>query len=97
VLFWPRGVRQTSTDSELLSLHVFARCLFFDSHIGAHPVSSVGEHSIRQLSGARLHWGRNQCADTQIYDSVEQNHSEIGAVTARIHAVSGVVLRLFSL
>jgi hypothetical protein len=76
---------------------VFARCLLFDSHIGAHPVSSVGGHSNRQLVGTRLHWGRNQCADTHIYDSVEQNHSEIGAVTARIHVMNGVVLPLFSI
>ena len=34
VLFWPRGVRQSSTDSELLWLRVFARCLLFDFHVG---------------------------------------------------------------
>ena len=37
--------------------------------IGAHPVSSVGGHSYsnRQFSGARLHWGRNHCADIDIH------------------------------
>jgi hypothetical protein len=74
----------------------FARCLLFDSHIGAHPVSSVGGHSNRQLVGARRHWGRSQCADNHICNSLERNHSEIGAMTVRIHVVNGIVLRLFS-
>jgi len=65
--------------------------------MGAHPVSSVGGHSNRQLSGARLHRGRNRCADTNLYAVVQEKRSENPAVTARIHAVNDVVLRLFSL
>jgi hypothetical protein len=68
--------------------------LLFDSRIGAHSVSSVGGHSNRQFSGARPHWGRNQCADTDIYAVLEQKRSGSAAVTARIHAVNDVVLRL---
>ncbi|MFQ3293532.1 MAG: hypothetical protein ACI8VE_000595, partial [Natrialbaceae archaeon] len=41
--------------------------------------------------------GRNRCADTYRYVDVQQKRSGIAAVTARIHAVNGVVLRLFHL
>jgi hypothetical protein len=40
------------------------------------------------VSGARGHWGRNQCVDTDIKGILEQQCFKIGAVTARIHAVN---------
>jgi len=88
----PRGVRQisTDTDSELLSLRVFARWLLF-AH-WAHSVSRVGghSHSNRQFSGARSHWVRNQCADTSISAILEQKRVGIAAVMVRIHAARGI-------
>ena len=70
----------------------FARCLLFDSRIGAHPGSRVGghSHSNRQFSGARSHWVRNQCADTSISAILEQKRVGIAAVMVRIHAARGI-------
>ena len=69
-LFVPQGVRQistnTDTDSELLWLRVFARCLLFGSRIGAHPVSRVGGHSNRQFR-ALDHTGFVTNAPTLVY------------------------------
>ncbi len=62
--------------------------------IGAHSVSRVGGHSHsysnRQLSGARPHWVRNQCANTSICDILESKRVGIAAVTVRIHSLSGI-------
>jgi hypothetical protein len=95
--FCLQEVGQTSTDLELLCYHSVspgACCLI---PAWGHAVSSVGGHSNRQLVSARRHWGRNQCADIHLERIVDQERSEIRSVTARIHGLKAVVLRLFQI